>query len=661
MVSEKAAGTAQRLVLVPDTDDWRSVWSRYHMWIGGAITAVFVAICYGFVLRLPFFYDDLPIMTWLTRHGWADIWKLSSENAYYRPLAFTIYKAGQLFPLGTRQIVLHTGSVFIHWLNTILIISVVRICDRNSGRAVLAGILYAVYPFLFLAIPWVTALSHPLVTMLTLLATYAALRAVRDEDTRWWGVSLPATALAPFAHESGVMCGAIVGGVVIIQYGVHLRRRHIIGICAGGVISVGAVLLRWVIPGVGPVGFAGLRDWPQNMAYFLHGLLYPIAPIIGWLVNQQGWHDLTLVGVTAVLFFVLLVWLARRSHDRRWMTRNLWWWACASLPALASLTYGELFTSPRLYTLAAAGVAMLWAGIISELGHAARDVWGSRMVWGLLAGVIVLQNIVFLRHQRALFISLDYVYQQVLAAAEDKANAPVGFVNVPAWLAWRTKTYALISEGVTFTPDYSNVSEFIEVNIGSRAVDNVMYTPVLEETEHVVRGFLGAGLEWEQMRRFAADHRTVWLASPKKGRFEVEQVGTLTVDAASLVSEPLAWFENGVVIESATVQEMSDGDWALTLVWLAPGPLDVNIFVHVRDADQNVVTQADGPALGGMVPVWLWQSGDRIYDVRHITLPEGAGPYLVQVGLYDAQGRYAAYQGATRFQDDAATVATIVP
>jgi hypothetical protein len=653
--------TAQRSISVSVVGNGHYLWSRYHTWIGAAIMAVLVAVCYGFAVRLPFFYDDLPIMTWLSRHDWTDIWTLSSENSYYRPLAFTVYKAGQLLPFGTRQAVLHTVSVVLQWLNSILVMLLVKMCDKSAGRAVLAGVLYAVFPFLFLAIPWVTALSHPLVTTLTLLATCAALTAVRDDDRRWWWVSLSATALAPFAHESGAVCGAIVGGVVIIQCGLRLDRRHIMGIVAGLLLGVGAVLLRRFIPGVGAMGFVGLKDWTQNFAYFLHGLLYTLAPVIGWLVNQRGWHDLTLVGVTAGLLMVLLVWLALRCQDRRWIARSLWWWVWAALPALVSISYGGLFTSPRLHTLAAAGVVMLWAGIITELGRAVRSAWGRRLVWAFLACVIVLQNVAFLRHQGTLFISLGSVYRQVLDAADDNANAPLGFVNVPAWLAWRARTYALISEGVMFTPDYSNLAEFIEVNVGRRTADNVMYAPVLQDTEQVVRGFHGAGLVWEQMRQFAADHRTVWLARQKNQRFEVEQVGTIKTGAPSALTEPLAWFENGTVIESAVAQKVRDGHWAVALVWLASGPLDGEIFVHVWDAGHHLVAQADGPALGGMVPVWLWQAGDRIYDVRHITLPEDAGPYTVQVGLYNGEGRFPVYYGDTAFPADAVTVATIVP
>lgn len=83
------------------------------------------------------------------------------------------------------------------------------------------------------------------------------------------------------------------------------------------------------------------------------------------------------------------------------------------------------------------------------------------------------------------------------------------------------------------------------------------------------------------------------------------------------------------------------------------------MFVHVRDAHNNLVTQADGAVLGRMLPMQYHQSGDRIVDVRYLTLPEEAGPYSVQVGIYDADGRFAAFMDAGRAADDAAPVAVI--
>jgi len=203
---------------------WPSFWKQHHTWIGAAITGLLVMGCYGFALRLPFFFDDLPIMTWLKNHTWADIW-LSSENAYYRPLAFTIFKLGCLFPQGVRQIVLHSVNLLFHWASAVLVMQVVKLCGRDAKQALLASALFVLFPFIYLAVPWVTALCHLAVVLLTLLAVYAALRAEHDDTIGWWALSLSATALTLFAHESGVVCCAIVGGILLVQRGFWKRPR----------------------------------------------------------------------------------------------------------------------------------------------------------------------------------------------------------------------------------------------------------------------------------------------------------------------------------------------------------------------------------------------------------------------------------------------------
>ena len=712
----------------------RCLWRQHNTWVGVVLSGALVALGYGFSLQLPFFFDDLPIMTWLRLHNWVDIWTHSSENAYYRPLAFTVYKLGLALPIGVRQPVLRAVNLTVHWTNAVLIMQLVKLCGKNAKQAMLAAALFTVFPFVYMAVPWITALSHPLVTMLTLVAVYAALRAeqancspsrsrrttVRRAVGRntWWGLSLLATTLAPFAHESGPMCNVIVGGVVLLQYGLRSGHRRIIqmsairGIVLGGLLNVGGMLVRSIVPGVGEVQLAGLSDWAQNALFFFHGLLYPVGPAIGWLVNQHGAQDFTLVKVAAACFGLLLVWLARRTRDWRWIACQLWWWACGALPAAISFRFGDLYIAPRLHALSSAGVVMLWAYVIFELGKTVRHAWGRRLVWGLLAGAILIQNVAFLGRQQALFMALDRVYEQVLEAAEKKDNAPLGFVNLPGSLAWPEKTYALILENAMFIPWYSNVGQFIEVNLGWRASDTVVFSPVLRDTE-LVFGSQGPGLDWDQMRQFAIDHRTIWLTRyhqdllpplpfrpnlppplpfrqdilpPLPFRrgglgggtpFTLHEVGAITAGGSRLAAEPLAQFsghrhsdgaasEGGPVIESAAVQEVMDQNpeedsWAITLTWLASGPVDGEIFVHVRDAGGNVVAQADGPALGGMVPIWLWQPGDRIRDVRHVTLSPDAGPYTVQVGLYNSSGRFPAFMNGARCPDDAVPVATIIP
>jgi hypothetical protein len=639
--------------------DLQRMWQSYHAWIVAAVTGVVIGACYGFALRLPFFFDDLPIVTSLNRYDFVQIWAWPEVSRYYRPITYTVYELGLLFPPGTRQVVLHAVPLLTHWANALLVMWVVELCDGSASRAALAAVLFVVFPFLYLVIPWITALPHPLVTLTVLTATYAGLRAERDRAAKWWGVSLLATALAPLVHENGAMCGLVVAGFVLIQHRFRTSRKALVAITSGVLLNVAAMFLRSQLPNVDQVRLAGLANWRGNTVYFLHGLLYPLGPAIGLLSRQLGWQDLTLVGIATVLGGLLLGTLMFRRRKWRWAGQSLWLWACGALPALTTFRFGDLYVAPRLHALSSVGVVMLWAGAIIELGRLLRSVWSRRLVWGLMAGAILVQSVVFVVRQRALLTALARVYEQVLQAAEDDTKEPLGFVNLPGGLAYPTRTHALISEGIVFVPPYSNVGEFIEVNSTPRVAEWVMFSPVLHETEEVF-GFRGEGLTWEEMRQFAVDYRSVWLCSYEDGQYVLKEVGSVTVNTEAPVN-PQVRFEDGPVIESASVRKADDGEWAITLTWWTPGSFEGDIFVHVRDRDNRVVAQADGPALGRMVPLWIWQSGDLIRDIRYVKLDDRDGPFIVQVGIHKHDGRLPAFVGNEPAADGAAPVATIVP
>ena len=434
------------------------------IWEGMVLTGILVVVCYRFVLQLPFFFDDLPIMTWLGRHGWRDVF-LSHEGNYYRPLAFAVYKWGTLFPVGFRQGILHAVNLLLHWINAIFVIEVTRLCEQGNRRALLAGALFSVFPFWSEVVPWITAMPHLLVTTLSLIAVYAALRAERDHKVRWWSASLLAMVLAPLAHESGVVCGVLVGGVISIRYGLRLKDRRTAVIALGCILNAAFVLVREIIPNVAGAGrLAGLIDLFPNSMYFLHGLLYPLAPLIGQLVQRYGWHDFTLLGIAAALWSLLLAWLIIRGHHRRWMAQNLWWWAVSALPAIISLRYASLFISARVYALSSVGITMLWTHILAGVSERIPVVRGRRLALILTTGMIVLQNMIYIFHERASYTLLNSVYQRVLSVSAEADYAPLGFVNLPAALEWQERVYPVIKDSVVFVPPYSNIAEFIAVN-----------------------------------------------------------------------------------------------------------------------------------------------------------------------------------------------------
>jgi len=73
----------------------------------------------------------------------------------------------------------------------------------------------------------------------------------------------------------------------------------------------------------------------------------------------------------------------------------------------------------------------------------------------------------------------------------------------------------------------------------------------------------------------------------------------------------------------------------LTLFWQANTipTADYTVFVHLLDADGNLVAQFDNPPAEGTYPTSLWDSDEIIADKRHLNdLPPGH--YTLHVGLY---------------------------
>lgn len=624
---------------------------------------------YGFVFHLPFFLDDLPIMTWIGKHGWKDI-LFSHEGRYYRPLAFIIYKWGAtMFPLGTQQRILHLVNLLLHLCNVVLVIEVSKLCSQSNGRALLSGILFSVFPFWSEVIPWITAMPHLLVTMLTLVSVYSGLRAGRDHRASWWAISFLFAVFAPLAHESGAVCGVIVAGVLLIQYGSGLEKLRSAVIAMGSMLSAAFVLAR-----EGPAQ-AVSADWPagvltpfHNFVYSLNGLVYLISPAITKTTRRQGWNSLAPMIIATVLMMLLLGWLAVGENQRRWMVQGLWWWGMGLLPAMAFLPYVALYSSPRVYALGSVGITMVWANLLVGTSRKILLRYVRDALLLLIVGVIVLQNTNYIFRERTLYTLLDSVYREVLGASKNAGNIPLGFVNLPSALEYRERVYPTVKDKVLFVPySYLNVAEFIQVNQGTRVLaEAVMFGQIYPRTDPILVE-QGPWLGWRKMREFAERHRTIWLTRYDEGthRFTLDYVGQLIPKQPPPNVRPLARFEGGPLLLSSSVHKITPDRWSITLTWYALAPVDAEVFLHVVDGGNRIVTQADGAVIGRMIPAYLWQRGDLIRDIRYVTLPvEGGKSYTIRVGLYRKEGhRLPALMGSgnRRYSDDAVPVATVEP
>jgi hypothetical protein len=67
---------------------------------------------------------------------------------------------------------------------------------------------------------------------------------------------------------------------------------------------------------------------------------------------------------------------------------------------------------------------------------------------------------------------------------------------------------------------------------------------------------------------------------------------------------------------------------------------DYTVFIHVLDAQDQIIAQLDRPPGGGTSPTSGWQPGQILYDTYPVPLPatltdsQIEGPYRVRMGLY---------------------------
>jgi hypothetical protein len=90
---------------------------------------------------------------------------------------------------------------------------------------------------------------------------------------------------------------------------------------------------------------------------------------------------------------------------------------------------------------------------------------------------------------------------------------------------------------------------------------------------------------------------------------------------------------DSITLLAASIERGDSGPY-LSSTWQAKTapPEAYIVFVHIRDANGQLVGQADGPPLGGDYPTDWWSPGETIVDTRPLSLPPEAD--RVTIGLY---------------------------
>ncbi len=646
---------------------------RWLFWLRWLTPPVLVLALYWPVLGMPFFWDDIPIFVFMGGHPPLEIWVTAAGYPYYRPFGFLLWQVVQTLFEANNTVVFHALNPLVlivdGWLVGLLAVRLAGNVPRNDGAGResgevadlygwLAGALLVVFPFAALAVPQITALFHLQLTLIGLVAALALLEYQRGGRWQWAVVAVAAGALTPFLHEAGaVIAGVLVAVWLFAPAGQRAtsnaggwqawlgpeRRRGLAIIVTVLVCNLIYLPVRQAIPksrsdGGLPFDRFNLHEALLNGVFFFMGLTFPVQPLALPVMDAFDIGDvLAVVGLGGAALAAAAIVMVRAGY-MRWLLAGVLYALAGALPSIIALPFQYVIVSPRLMLFGAPGVALLWAGaataLVWPLARRAPGV-GLWLAVGLVVAALVVPVQHIIREVQLHGRALSPVWDMV-RAAEQYPDERHLVINPTSWLALADTTYPLGTEGVVVIPEYSTPGQFVELHLGRPVVfDGVEFPLVHTEPERHYFDVWGQILDWEAMAAAVRQYDRVWLV-----RYGDEQLDF--VEVGGLRREPLggavvASFDGGrIVLERASARVVGDHVQVM-LDWHMSAASTEDVFSQVRDCAGNTLGQIDGAPLGGTFPIWLWQPGETVRDVRTIPIvaPTSDGCYQVIVGLFN--------------------------
>lgn len=609
------------------------------------LSVILTALLYGNSLSYGFMFDDPLDLPRASGRSYLSILTSAGESTYYRPLILALWKA--LYDLFSRNDAptLHVLVLLSHAANGVLVYLVGSRLHGRVGGYVSAA-LFISFPFSYQAVANVNAFFHPLVTTFLLLSVVLYFK-WRDSHSRaLLALSGAAALLAVFTHEYGVAIAPLILAGEAYWLLVHGKRRpSYLAVMFVG-ISLGFLLIWWVVPKWQHTWGFDFESLRLNSAYFFQGLVYPV-----------------IYGIPAVALMIGLHVFARRALS---LGFALAWAVVGFLPSLFSLPFSYVIDSPRLLYLPSVGIALAWAGTLSAPFHwrlgRARIL---AIVVGLgMAGLIVAQSVLFVQARNTLFAQGAKAVRKLVETAIDPQRPGRTYVNFPSWLALKSTDYALGHSGVTMVPSYIGLGRVVYIQTGqSPEIVSAAYDAVARSWDYNY-GVHGNTVGLDELEKAFRRGGGVYATRFYSNTLDIEYVGEIeTAQAEPQMADYAAQFGTWGRLVSAKVQPGPEAV-DITLEWesLRQVEKDYTVFVHIYNASNKILAQSDGYPIGEMFPIQRWRPGDHVEDHRCVVLPPGAPPgdYRVVVGVYDRQNgerALAVDASGVEFADDAVSIA----
>jgi hypothetical protein len=605
-------------------------------------------LLYGRGLFLPFHMDDVPQIPWVDQQSWTDLWTKPHFFNTYRPLVYSTWKLFitiqgnyHAFPLKLFNLTLHivngllVGHLALRWWGR----------DRKAV-AFAATAFFIVFPWSYQTISWPASLFHPLITAFALITVLAYDRLRRGGSRLWMALVTALLLVAPFTHELGYVFIPLLLLLEIRGRGEGAYRGIPYWLAGPAVGVVITYLLRQAVPGALTVqsdfALSSPENFFQNSSYLLQVITYPTAQLSGALTHRAGVNDMLSVWLVGLPTLVALLWLVRRSPWYAWLPALAWAPLAAAILVLF-VNFGTLIDAPRQFAFASVGVALLWSGAFVYLFPPSSGPARRRVAYLLLALLVIPSTLPIVANMDHL-VMLTETLDDIAAAGREAETegAPLLFVNLPEWTAHMPPPYALGHFGTQLFVVGNSHQVIYVTNQRKVPTRDVIFTnllPSLLPYSFAVHkdDDQPDNLEWDELAAAIRDAQQVYLTQYTASRVYTLPVGQVTPTAdADSEQEPIAVFASGMrLMEAETVYVK--GRPGVRFVWNLPAVPEPNqdIFVHLYDASGQLISQADGPFLMGLYPMWIAAQGEHIIDYRYFASQPAGASYTVGVGLYD--------------------------
>ena len=655
--------------------------TRRSSFIWLIVLTIATLLVYASSLSYPFFWVD-PIDIGLARgRSFLQIFTTSQGYLYYRPFAFVLWKLLAALQGEYNPLAFHLVHILTQVVNVWLMFALAKRLLRQTFAAGMAALFFAWYPFSYQTVTWVIS-PQPQATLFMLLsailyydgrikhqesrlqpesrqASHNRLKPrLQSIDRRIW-LSVVMLALALPFQENAVSFGFVIAALEVlliaqpppqppapsrgspVSQGREWRVKWYpllhIGVCL-------AFAALWFIIPKDPDSAIARFDQASGW-YLLQGLIWPVAGAVGawraWFpaLSNPAWAPLILAAPITLLALFAAYWRGRRLPL---FFFGLIWYGVMVLPIWATRGFGYVGTSPRILYVAAGGAALIWAGLLTLDFRLARFNRWWKVMSGILVAAILVQSALFLNTRKTLHDQTMPAIWEVIAGGQQAGNeAKLLYINAPDQITPRWREFPVGFFRAVLMPVSVDLGQYVELQKGARPQTQSLSVPALAQLENYPHNvdLRGEAVEQAQLSAAIRDADQVFIAEyDPAGSVKIVEAGNLTTQPPG---QSIAAFDARLQLAEAAF----DADrQRLTLIWncLAPLSTDETIFVHVFDANGQLVAQADGAPLRDLFPLSECRSGEQIRDIRSVSLLDGAS--TVKVGVYNrvTQQRLAA-------------------